>query len=473
MLSSATTPRFHRQAIVIGAGIAGLLSARVLIDYFEHVTVIDRDQLPSEPVDRAGVPQGHHTHILLVQGQRVLEELIPGIGATIRRHGGHQIDIMEDLRVCGEAGWLPVCESGLLIYPSTRSLIEWLVRQELQTVETIRFLEGHEVVGLLPGNAHNISGVVTRRRGFQGKQTLNLEAGLVVDASGRDSHASHWLRAHGFQTPRETVVNPFVSYASRYYRASNGSGWKSLYIQERPPSNLRGGIIWPVEGDRWLVTLSGSGHQHPPTDEAGFLEFSRSLPDPALYEAIRGLKPLSPIVGYRRTDNRWRHFDELRHVPDNFLLLGDAVCALNPVYGQGMAVAAIEALILQRCLKSSTRQDLHGFSRRFQVELAGAIRVPWVLATSSDYRVPGVEAKPLPLSVRLMHMYLSGIIHLMPNDPKLYRLFVEVTHLLRPPRVLLGPSTAAKVFKWTFSRHRPRLTGAGGADTSCWKECRL
>jgi flavin-dependent dehydrogenase len=225
-----------------------------------------------------------------------------------------------------------------------------------------------------------------------GEETL--AADLVVDASGRASQAQRWLEELGYPAPRETVIASHLGYASRYYAPPPGfqARWRGLYLQYAPPTALRAGTLVPVEGDRWLVGLFGLSRDYPPTDEAGFLEFARSLRSPLLYEAIRDARPLAPIVGYRATENRLRHYDLLPRRPEGLLVLGDAACTFNPVYGQGMTVAAAGALALAGCLRAQgQRGDLRGLAARFQRRLARQLAPVWTLATNGDLRAPGTE----------------------------------------------------------------------------------
>src|SRR5262249_12186690 len=172
-----------------------------------------------------------------------------------------------------------------------------------------------------------------------------LAADLVVVADGRHSRLPEWLAALGYEPPAETVVNSFQGYASRYYRPPTGfaPAWKALYIQQGPPGDPRGGLVSPVEGGRWLVSLMGGDGDYPAADEAGFLVFARSLRSPALHEAIAGAEPLTPIAGQRATENGLRHYDRPGCLPDGVVALGDAVCAFNPIYGQGMSATALGA----------------------------------------------------------------------------------------------------------------------------------
>jgi 2-polyprenyl-6-methoxyphenol hydroxylase-like FAD-dependent oxidoreductase len=231
------------------------------------------------------------------------------------------------------------------------------------------------------------------RRGLAEHET-RLAADLVVDASGRESQAPQWLANLGYTPPRETSIRAFAGYASRLYQrpAEFGRNWKTLYVRPTPPHGTRGGVIIPIEGDRWHVTLLSMAGDYPPTDEAGFLAFARSLPAPQFYEAIKAAEPLTMIYGYRRTESRVRHYDQLPRYLEGFLVCGDAAYSLNPVYAQGMTAAVLGSLALEQCLRAQQRQgDLSGLPKAFQTQLSRVVADPWQMVTREDGRWPATE----------------------------------------------------------------------------------
>jgi 2-polyprenyl-6-methoxyphenol hydroxylase-like FAD-dependent oxidoreductase len=268
-----------------------------------------------------------------------------------------------------------------------------------------------------------------------------------VDASGRNSNASKWLNALGYAPPEETHINSHLGYASRIYERPEwfDGDWKGLNVQAAPPLVTRGGALLPLEGNRWMVTLSGLGGDYPPTDEEGFMKFARSLRTPILYEAIKDAEPIGAISGYRDTENRRRHYEKLFRQPSNFLVTGDAACAFNPIYAQGMTSAALGAEVLEECLRKS--DDLTGLSKRFQKRLAKATAGSWLLATGEDFRVRDVEGGKASFATRLTHRYMDRVLALSLRDIRVRRTFLEVFHMLKPPTTLFEPSVVAKVLR--------------------------
>jgi hypothetical protein len=297
-----------------------------------------------------------------------------------------------------------------------------------------------------------------------------IDAWLVVDAAGRTSRAPEHLAAIGAPVPDESVVDASLRYATRLYRASDRPrDWKVMLIRDRPPSSTRGGVIFAVEDGRWVVTLGGAGVDQPPTDEDGFVEFAGSLISPRLADAVRDAEPLSSVRGWARTANRWRHVERVRW-PDGYAVMGDALCALNPVYGQGMSVAAMEGEVLRRWLASPTVVRARSSSSppdtgRLVRAFAAAARVPWFLATGEDARIAGVTGAAEPGVAEVIgRRYVDAVMLHAVHDGRTLRRFSEVSNLVRPPLALFDPVVLARVLTGAMAR---RVSHAGsGASPS-------
>jgi 2-polyprenyl-6-methoxyphenol hydroxylase-like FAD-dependent oxidoreductase len=441
------------RATVIGGSISGLVAARVLADHFEHVTVIDRDDLPDTPTFRKGAPQSRHLHVLLGRGHDILESFFPGLtddlvsmGVPVREWGWHTRTMVSNGK------WLPKFHSGHKMVSASRTLLEWTIRDRLKRNPRVRFASGTTVAGLrVSADGATIIGVT-----LQDGETL--DADFVVDASGRTSKAAEWLAGLGFGTVEESTVNSYLGYATRWYEipADFRQEWEALVIQSVPPHLPRGGGIFPAEGNRWMVTLSGANKDYPPTDEEGFLAFARSLQTPELYEAIKDATPLSPVYGYQRTAGVWRHYERMARWPERFVVMGDAACAFNPIYGQGMTAAAMGAAELQQLFAT---QPVNGLARRFQLAAARALQTPWMMSTGEDFRYPLTEGKrPVGIN-RGMHWYTDQLFDIMPESTAASQAFIEVMQLLSPPTVLFRPAILFLVLRHTL-RGRRRMPTA-------------
>jgi 2-polyprenyl-6-methoxyphenol hydroxylase-like FAD-dependent oxidoreductase len=439
-----------------------MLAARVLANHFDAVTLLERDRFPAAPAARKGLPQGRHAHALLEGGRRAMERLLPGLTGELVRAGAVPLDFTRDVAWLSPAGWYARFPGDLRLLASSRDLLDWVVRGRVTALPNVRIRQWADVAGLIrgPRDGSRVAGVRLRSRAAEDEvdyQGAELPADLVVVADGRNSRLPGWLAALGFEPPEETLVNSFHGYASRYYRPPTGLGpdWKGLYVQQAPPGDPRGGLVSPVEGGRWLVSLIGGDGDYPPTDEAGFLAFARSLRSPALYEAIAVAEPLSPIAGQRATENRLRHYDRLRHFPDGVVVVGDAACAFNPVYGQGMSAAALAAEALDRWLREGGHHSPGG-GRLVQCRLAQATAAAWQLSTGTDYSFRTTEGPSQGRFARLTGRYVAVVMRAATRRPWVRRRLAEALHLLRPPAALFGPGVLARL-AWD------RLAGKFGA----------
>lgn len=440
-------PPSRQRVLVIGGSMAGLLAARVLADHFAQVTIIERDQFPIDPVFRPGVPQAHHLHILLKRGQDLMNHYLPDLHASLVRHQANIYDFVEEVRLNTAGNWSPQYFGDMPFYSCSRPLLEWAVRQEVLRAPNIAVQPLQEAIGLLASpDQRRVTGVQVRARNGQ-PPAINpptaIMADLVVDASGRTSPLPKWLQTLGYPAPRETNIDPHLGYATCVMRlpADPHRAWKTLYIMAQPPEWLTSGVVTLLEGGAtWQVVLSGCGGQYPPTDHASFLEFARNLRFPDIYEAIKDAEPLGPIYGYRNTSNQLRHYHQLVRFPEGLVVLGDAFAAFNPVYGQGMSVAAMDAAVLDRQLQRQSKASLHGLGRRVQRALAKEVATPWQFSTTADVLVPGVTGAKPTLTTALLNGYLARIYRLMPTMKRAQIAFLNVINMSQPATVLFHPA---------------------------------
>ena len=418
----------------MGAGVSGLLSARVLSEGFDRVTFIERDALPKDAVARKGVPQARHLHSLASRGSEILEDFFPGFDAELAAAGCPLLDQAADAVTVLSAGRLPRFRSGITMRAASRALVERRIRARLEGDPRIDFLPGREVVGLVPGQG-GVSGVRTLRRDDGSAEELSAD--LVVDASGAGSRAPRWLEGMGYEAPEETVVDARLGYATRWYRVPEGfSGdWTGVAVLPGWPETTRGGTLRRVEGDLWTAVLIGTGGDYPPTDPEEFVAFAASLHSPAIHHAIKDAEPASTVYGYRRTANRLRHYERIR-LPENFLVVGDAACVLNPSYGQGMTAAALSAMALRGCLEGGLTPNL---SRRFQRRQRRAVAPCWTATTNSDAQWAAGGLGDLGPARRVLYRVSEEVMKLAVEREDVALTLLEVKNLLKPPAVLFRP----------------------------------
>jgi len=440
-MSTPTSPPAGKHALVYGGSISGLIAAGVLSRHFERVTLVERDHFESGPQARKGVPQAQHAHSLLSRGLNIFNEVFPGFSEDLKAAGGIIMDMTEHHAWCMGGNWIPRGRIGLDLTCQSRPLLEWVIRQRLQALPNVRVLDGHEVTGFLtsPDKAR-VTGIRFQAPG--GGQEETLEADLVADASGRGSRAPQWLESLGYPRVEETHIHVDVRYATRLYHRPQGfePGWELLSISPKLPAQRKVGTIQRIEGERWLVMLGGwLGEGPSTTDDADFLQFARTLPQPHLYEALRNAEPFGPIHHYRFSHNQWRHYERMSRFPEGLTVMGDAFCSFNPIYGQGMTTGALQAQALDECL----RQGLGGVSQRYRQHVGQLLQLPWTMATTGDLRFPEVEGKRPP-GFGLTNWYGDRFQRLAARDPEALRTFMRVMHMVASPSTMAAPRMLLK-----------------------------
>ncbi|AUG80610.1 FAD-binding monooxygenase [Kitasatospora sp. MMS16-BH015] len=431
-------------AVVIGGGHAGLLAAWALRGYADEVVVVERDRYPAETDFRAGVPQGRHAHLLLEAGHRALEEQMPGIRAELVAAGAVWIHMAEELRWLSPAGWMAKHESDLRLLSGTRPVLERAVLERVRTEPSIRIEEGTEVVGLL-GSPGTVTGVRVRERG-EGGEVREIPAELVVDASGRSTSVPGWLAELGVPPVPEERVDPGVKYASRLYQRPAGAefDFEALYVQAKAPDVPQVGVLLPVENDRWIVSLGGMRGGHPEAGEAGFLRHLDLLRDSPMREAVLAATPVTEVRGFLPGPGVFRHYE--RSAPDGLVVLGDASCTFNPVYGQGLTVAAFGAGAL-RAAVAQYGGISHPAARAARKAVALVSKEPWVMSSGEDVRFAATTGGPSGVLVKVQHRFLDRVLQRATKDPHIAAVFYEVMSLVTPSQVLFRPANLASVLR--------------------------
>ena len=426
-------------AIVLGAGVAGLLAARVLAEHFQEVTVLERDAFDG-PAPRRGVPQGRHLHGLMEGGRAIIEDLFPGITSEAVGCGAPTTEVLVGSRWYLSGLRAAPTATGLTTLLASRPLLESLMRERVMALPGVSVRQGTVADGLVDGGLPGVFAGARVRSGESEPGTI--PADLVVDATGRASRAPEWLTKAGLPVPETERVDIDLGYSSRTYkyRPDHLGGDRGVVVSTMP--GRRGGGAIMVEGDRWHVTLGGMLGDHPPTDHAGFESFAATLPVPDIHQLIVNAEPLSDPVPHRFTGSQRRYFERLATHPDGFLVLGDALCSFNPLYAQGMTVAAQQAVALRECL----REGRTGLPRRFYTRAAPLIDVAWQMSTNADLNYPGVQGKRT-LRTRLTNAYVRRCHVAAHADPAVARTFMRVANLVDPVAVLLRPATVARVLR--------------------------
>jgi 2-polyprenyl-6-methoxyphenol hydroxylase-like FAD-dependent oxidoreductase len=436
--------------VVVGNSFAGLLTAQALADHADGVTIIDRDRIPDHPAHRAGVPQGRHIHVVLAGGQEALESMLPGILNELARLGVPAVAHPRDLLQLNRSHWVPRWHESVPILSGTRPLVEHAVRRRVLAHPGIGSRPSTEVVGL-HGDRHRVRGVVVRARADPPGEPEVLEADLVVDASGRSSRTPQWLAALGGTAPAEERIDTGLAYATRLYRANiepAGGDYRGIYLVPHP-AMPRAGVVLPIEEPGYyLVTLSGLGGDEPSTDPDQFEAYAQGLEHPIIAEWLAQAQAQAAPMGHRGTANIRRRYDRLRG-PDGLLVVGDAATAFNPIYGQGITVAAVGAEAIGRAVARGERSV-----RRLQRVVRDAGEQAWSICSSVDKGMPGATGNAVHASPtdRLGSWYLGRLQDFAPGYRHVTNAFRDVLHLLAPAGALFSWRVARSVL---FGR-RPR-----------------
>jgi 2-polyprenyl-6-methoxyphenol hydroxylase-like FAD-dependent oxidoreductase len=454
------------RAVVLGASMGGLLAARVLADFFETVTVVERDVLPDDPADRQGVPQGRHVHVLLARGAQILDELFPGFlnelvadgapvwddGELSKLHlafGGHQI-----LR----SGKITREPKALAVYMPSRPFLECHVRQRLRAMSNVTILCGHDVCELMSTpDRGRVTGVRVVNR--DGGAEQELTANVVMDAMGRGAHTPALLDSLEYGRPVEDHIVMHTNYVSQLLRIPEGTLNEMLVDIGPAPDRPTGMFLTGHENDTWMFTVFGMvGHQ-PPRDLAGMLSFAQEYCPVHLIAAMQAAEPIGEVAHHHMPSSQWRRYDKMAQLPDGLLVCGDAICSVNPIYGQGMTLAALEVATLRECLRGGG-SDL---PRRYFRASAKPIGVAWQMVASSDLTFPAVAGRRSRL-MRVTTRMLDWALTACESDLDVAVRFFRVNSLIDSPIRLLHPAFLYRVAVVNVRRRRADRQPRRAAD---------
>ncbi len=441
-------PFLGRQAVVVGAGMAGLAAARALADHFERIVVLESDSLPTGPATRPGTPQCKHAHALLAGGQQALTALFPNFEQDLAQAGAVPLPVASEFLFERPNYDIPPRDLGIRLFSMSRPLIESVVRNCAAGCGNIELRErwrAKEFVVRCNGSHTEITAVQCEE--LEGKRE-QLDAALVVDASGHGSLTLAALAAADQPPPEEISIGVDIGYATTLVEipADASTNWKCLITFPDYPHNTRGAFVLPAEGNRWMVTLSGRYDEKPPGDWTAFVEHARQTRTPSAYHAIRNAKRVGDIALFGFKASRWRRFDQMARFPSGLLPIGDTFCRFNPIYGQGMSVACQEAILLQRllaanCAEGSVLDDLpHSFFKEAQA----IIETPWSTAAVPDFLDPRTEGERPPDLANTLN-FSAAMFRLAVEDAAVHQVLIEVQHLLKPGCALREPALVERV----------------------------
>lgn len=370
-------------AIVIGSSFAGLGAARLLSDHFQSVTIVERDVLPETWSPRKGVPQSPHVHGIPKLGREMLDQMLPGFVDRTKDCGAILFDQIRLGASWGRYGWSARGSSAAVGFGVRRALLEHVAREMVFELPCVSVVKGR--VEGLTASGKRITGVRIRRD----ERVTELEADLVVDAGGKASAGPTWLQEAGLPAPPETTINGFVGYASRWIQVPDDA-WTGdyRYVSQMPtPDCPYGGILYPQDNGIYVMSLFGHAGNYPPADEREYLAFLERCITPLMHDVVSRSEPVSPISTSRSTANRRRHYELLDDVPSGFVVIGDALAAFNPIFGQGISSGLMAAATLTATI-TDVGDDPGAIPRTFYNRFATWLDTPWHQAIGFDLAFP-------------------------------------------------------------------------------------
>jgi 2-polyprenyl-6-methoxyphenol hydroxylase-like FAD-dependent oxidoreductase len=445
------------RAIVVGAGMAGLATARVLSERFEEVLVLDQDSLPAQADWRAQVPQGRHPHLLLTEGARILERWFPGTVDELEKGGAVDVDLCRDFYWHQSGGTFRRPESSLRGPSMSRPFLEHTVRARVEAISNVTIRDETNVNGL------SVDASGSRVSCVQTASGTVIGCDLLVDASGRRARSLSWLQDLGYEPPRVSVVTVDTRYVTRILRRSDepARDWKAAAVIGSPESK-RLAMALPVEGSRWLLVLGGLNGERAPTDRDGMLRYARSLDSPVIADILEVSEPIGEVVTHRFPSSQRRHVERLRRFPAGWVMIGDAISCFNPIYGQGMTSAIQQADALGAELDRAGAVT-RPFARRYFKAASKVVAVPWSIAVGGDFVYDATTGKK-PLGTELLNRYMERVYVASQHDDAVMIRTSEVIALLRNPASLLAPGFVARVLR--RARRGPTEGGVLDAESS-------
>lgn len=450
-----TNSQARTHAVVLGASMAGLLTARVLSEHFERVTLVERDPVQDQPEARKGQPQTRHLHGLLASGLQIMTRYYPDLTEALAAGGALVQDFGESMQWYCYGGYRKRFRMGVKAALMSRPFLEYLIRQRTLARPNIQLMDNCAVKSLETNTDRSrVTGIQIERRA-DGNIVERLMADLVMDCTGRGSRSPQWLVELGYEAPSESEVKVNVGYATQVFRRDPADPRSKEWILLTPeaPRETRFGGMFPIEGDRWVVSMGGWAGDHAPTDAAGLLEYARALPAPDIYNIMSQSEPLSEVIPHKFNSSLRRHYEKLARFPQGYLVLGDAVCSFNPTYGQGMTSAAMQAAGLDELLTQQRGQP-GNLAPLFFKQAAKIIDTSWQLAVGEDFRFPQTSG-PKPAGVDLLNRYVAMVHRATLTDAEVGRAFARVMNLLAAPTSLMAPAILVRVLRANWRAPQP------------------
>ncbi len=451
------------KAIVIGAGISGLMSAKILSKHFNQVLVLEKDPLSEDCSSeyRKGLPQAHHQHILLMKGRQLFEELFPGFDNELAALGAPELSYSNDIALYVGHGKLPRFPSSLKVRPSRRTWIDALVRKRVESLSNVEIKSAVQVDKLIYRNIENrVIGLTCSEKGIadnvRSDMTYDLLADLIIDCSGRGSRINNWLKDLNLGEVPKTIIDPKLGYASCLLKIPDDyHGVRGIEVAPHAPDNPRAAGLWEVEKGTWLLTLIGMAGKYPPQDLAGFKAFAASLPTSSITDILNQSEQISEIKSFRGTKNIWHHFEKMAHYPDGLLVMGDALCAFNPLHGQGLTLIARSAQLLDEQLSQGKKAHYsNSWAQSAYRKLNRVFISAWMFAISEDMRWSETIGRQVDWKLKLAYRFTDRLLATCQHSEYVTQSCLSVANMIRSPLALLHPAIIIRMLWFGVSKEK-------------------
>ncbi len=431
----------HKTAVILGAGISGLLAAEVLSKRFDQVIVVERNKLSlNRPTFRSGIPQAKQFHVLLNSGLNLLEKLFPGINLELDRLGVPLVDYTKDCILFSPLGKVPRFPSNLLIRPTERPVLDFLILQRVLKNSKVKILDSLHC-RKLNFKSNKIESV----EGKKGDELIVIKGDFFLDTMGRNSFLEKRFKSEGIiESKNIQTIDPYLGYSTQKFLKPKGYNpdWSAIEIASRPPENPRASGLWDIGNGQWMVALIGVSKCYPPRRQEDFLNYAKKLESSLIYEELKKATPIGPLNHFRGAKNRWIHYEKVKRLPSNLLSIGDSVCTFNPTYGQGMSLVIKEINLLNsRVSKLSKIEDkeLSNLSKYMRKKIPKLIAPAWFLASCEDFNWPMTAGKRSNLSLKISHYFMDKLAPIAPYSKELVETFLSVANLVKSPMALAHP----------------------------------
>ncbi|MEQ5091656.1 FAD-dependent monooxygenase [Providencia rettgeri] len=418
---------------IIGGSITGCIAAEMLSKYFDDITIIEKDSFIPDSSKRKYVPHENHAHILLKKGMELLEKIFPGIIDELNIKGAPYSNLGEDIDWFQYGSWKIKYKSKYRICFSTRILLDSVIRQRILKNNKIKVKDNTSVEKMIV-NKNKVTSLSIR----ESNNTQVIFSDLVIDSSGFGSKTDKMLTDSGISKVESTIIKKHLKYVSRIYKIPSNlvKEYKNkAIIIWSSNDNCNIGLLLPVENECCIVSVGSCFSQEPKPDEESYLSFIKNLPSEKIYNTVKKLEPISDIYYFKYIGSTWKHYEKLHDFPSGLIVLGSALCGMNPFYGQGITMSLSQIRILENNitkLKNAQNTVL------IQKKIAKSLKTPWEVSKTEDFRHQKFH-KQVTITMKFLQWYSKEFSIFANNNLFAREVQHKVAHFISSPIAIFHP----------------------------------